>query len=92
MSVLQKLSDFLVETSEQALKVVEEGSAILMSGGSPHSNDDTGDLNRDTNTNAHDSSDFSGEIPEEYLGNDSPLNGLAEEVLSDIMKNQVRGL
>jgi len=90
MSVFQKLSDFVVETSEQALKVFEEGSAILMSGDSPNNNDgSTGGFNG--NTDAQDNSNFIDELPDEYLENESPLNGLAENVLSDIMKNQVRG-
>lgn len=91
MSVFQKLSDFVVETSEQALKIFEEGSAILMSGDSPNNNDggSTGGFNG--KTDAQDNSNFIDELPDDYLESDSPLNGLAENVLSDIMKNQVRG-
>jgi len=93
MSVFQKLSDFVVETSEQALKVVEEGSAILMGGDSPNNNNDgsTGGFNAG-NTGAQDNSNFIDELPDEYLENESPLNGLADNVLSDIIKNQVRGV
>jgi hypothetical protein len=93
MSVLQKLNDYIVEATEQALKVVEEGSAILMSGGmdSPQesNNDGTGDFDRDTDATTQEHSDFSGDIPEDYFEQGSPLNGLADNVLSDVMKNQV---
>ena len=61
-----------------------------MSGDSPNNNDgSTGGFNG--NTDAQDNSNFIDELPDEYLENESPLNGLAENVLSDIMKNQVWG-
>jgi len=103
MSVFQKLSDFVVETSEQALKVVEEQgrSAILMVGGAGDSPNNTNDGSTSGgynaaagNMDAQDNSNFKDElvvVPDEYLENESPLNGLADNVLSDIMKNQVRG-
>jgi hypothetical protein len=96
--MFEKLTNFVVETSEQAVKVVEEGAAILMGldqGNDEASSSSNGDTLRDTQTGSYDTegyedfSDLEG-LPEDFLNEESPLNGIAENVLSDIMKNQVR--
>jgi hypothetical protein len=95
--MFEKISNFVVETSEQAVKVVEEGTAILMghdhgnyetSSSTEHISGDTQAANYDTEDYG-DFSDLEG-LPDDFLNQESPLNGIAENVLGDIMRNQVR--
>lgn len=78
----------MTETSEQMIKVVEDGAAILM-GYDQGSEDESGA------TFAHESGDtvdgmldFSHLSEEQILNEPSPLNDIAEGLLSDIMSHQ----
>jgi hypothetical protein len=89
MSMFEKISTFVAETSEQAAKVVEEGAAILMGQDHGSSNANEHTLKDDGAEDYGDYSDLEG-LPDDFLNQESPLNGIAENVLGDIMKNQVR--
>ena len=89
MSFFGKVIDQMTETSEQMIKVVEDGAAILM--GYDRGNDD-----KDVATFAHESGgnsdgtfDFSQLSEEQILNEPSPLNDIAEGLLSDLMSHQV---
>ncbi|GFH57267.1 hypothetical protein CTEN210_13743 [Chaetoceros tenuissimus] len=95
MSMLQKLNNFVVETSEQALRVVEEGSALLM--GTAGGNDAGENVEHAPVMQDAEQEEMIAEmlrdgdledLPEGLLSGESPLNGLAEGVLDDIIKNQ----
>jgi hypothetical protein len=87
MSLLNKLNDFVVETSEQAVKVVEEGTSLLFKDGVDDggANNDLGNDKLHTGTIDMDEPSFS----EEDLNFESPLNGIADGVLGDILQKQV---
>jgi len=94
MSLFNKLSDHVIETSEQMLRVVEEGMAI-MSGNEPGSNDGETASHQTMGGGASSGiggdpmAEFDGsQTPEDFLQAESPLNGIAEDVLQDIMASQ----
>lgn len=83
MSLFDKLSDYVVENTEQVIKVMEEGTSVFMenfagkgssgNGQGEYYSDDEGILDDPT---------------EDFLNMESPLNDIAENVLKDIMSNQ----
>ena len=86
MSILQNLQENVVETAEQMIKVVEEGVAILT--GTQMSENTF----EDTPTSDYDQSgddDFTMGEEEDLANMRSPLDGITEGVLGDLMKNQV---
>jgi hypothetical protein len=82
-SYLYDLKDKVIETSEQMIKVVEEGATILM--GIATQATDTNDI-----PESNDSMDdlVLGE-EEDIVGMKSPLDGITEGVLGDILNKQV---
>ena len=89
MSFFGKVIDHMTETSEQMIKVVEDGAAILM-WYNRENNDEGGATfayeNEDTNDGMFDLSQLS---EDQILNEPSPLNDIAQGLLSDIMLNQV---
>lgn len=88
MSFFGKVIDHMTETSEQMIKVVEDGAAILM--GYNRENDDEGGAtfayeNEVTNDGTFDFSQLS---EDQILNEPSPLNDIAQGLLSDIMMHQ----
>eukprot|EP00559_Dactyliosolen_fragilissimus_P000388 CAMPEP_0184873604 /NCGR_PEP_ID=MMETSP0580-20130426/41938_1 /TAXON_ID=1118495 /ORGANISM="Dactyliosolen fragilissimus" /LENGTH=115 /DNA_ID=CAMNT_0027376531 /DNA_START=46 /DNA_END=390 /DNA_ORIENTATION=+ len=94
-SLLTSLSENAVETSERIIKVFEEGASILF--GDDHSdhtdnhdnnkhynNDYTHDHNNNNDNHNHDNN----QSEEDYLNMPSPLNGIADNVIQDLMKSQ----
>jgi len=103
MSFFNSLTDHLIDTSERLIKVVEEGSTILLGGtlSQPQDNDATTAGTASTQYSAPTGASpesmegmddldgiLSDELKEEYMNMDSPLNGIADGVLGDIMRNQ----
>lgn len=98
MSFFNSLTDHLIDTSERLIKVVEEGSTILLGGtlSQPQDNDATtttaGQSYSAPTGASPDMEDLDGilsdELKQEYMNMDSPLNGIADGVLGDIMRNQ----
>lgn len=72
----------VLDTSEKIVNVVEEGISILMKG-------EASSVNGKTSTERSIPDDFG---DEEMRMRSSPLEGVADSVLSNIMKGQVRGL
>ncbi len=70
------------------MRVVEEGAALMM-GNLP---EDGGNKNDGPGGSATPNAnvDFDEEFPEDMLDSESPLNGIAEDVMKDIMSKQVR--
>jgi len=88
MSLLEKLSDFVIETSEQAVKVFEEGTSLFLQGDGI---EDTSSITND-HDHAYTYSDTintdSPPSPDDLLNFESPLNGIADGVLGDIFQKQ----
>ena len=88
MSLLKKLSDFVIETSEQAVKVFEEGTSLFLQGDGI---EDTSSITND-HDHAYTYSDTintdSPPSPDDLLNFESPLNGIADGVLGDIFQKQ----
>lgn len=79
----------MTETSEQMIKVVEDGAAILM-GYDQGSEDESGaTLAHESGDTVDGMLDFSHLSEEQILNEPSPLNDIAEGLLSDIMSHQV---
>jgi hypothetical protein len=82
-STFEKLANHVLESVEQVAARAEEGLALLMSG-----NLDGGDTAAGGNDGPFDNDDVTMEMDEDMIG--SPLEGIADSVLSDIMSKQVR--
>jgi len=94
MSLFEKLSEYVLETSEQIIKVIEEGTALITA--PAQGNDDgagtlppMGAFDGEAGEGLNEFPDFDG-ASADFMNAESPLNGIAEGVLNDIMKNQVR--
>ena len=84
MSILQNLQENVVETAEQMIKVVEEGVAILSG---IQTSENTNEATSDHDLSVDD--DFTMGEEEDLANMRSPLDGITEGVLGDLMKNQV---
>ena len=87
MSMLHNLKEHLIETSEQMIKVVEEGGSILL-GLSGEANEGATTSTGQSSRTVDDPIDIFDD-EQDIMNMNSPLNGIAEGVLGDIMKNQV---
>lgn len=83
--MLHTLKENIIETSEQMIRVMEEGSSILLGLGG----DEESETTPPTGANSDPIDDFTMSEEEEIANMKSPLDGIAEGVLGDIMKNQV---
>jgi hypothetical protein len=81
-TTITRMINHVLDTSEKIVNVVEEGISILMKG-------EASSVNGKTSTERSIPDDFG---DEEMRMRSSPLEGVADSVLSNIMKGQVRGL
>mmetsp|Transcript_9820 Transcript_9820/g.12435 ORF Transcript_9820/g.12435 Transcript_9820/m.12435 type:complete len:244 (+) Transcript_9820:157-888(+) len=90
MSFFQSFTENLIETSEQIIRVVEEGTSILMNLASQEGKINSGASESIPKSSFDSNSDKFAELDldEDLDGMSSPLDGIAESVLGDIMKNQ----
>lgn len=88
-SIFHNFMESMVETCEQMIKVIEEGTSILMglSQGTNKEGDKPSSSFETNNDYTNDDTTFGEE--EDIAGMKSPLDGIAEDVLDNIMKNQV---
>ena len=82
MSIFNDIKEDVYMTADKMIKVVEEGASLLL--GEKAQEDSSG----------HEPTEKIDDIFEngwdEHNNIDNPLNGIADSVLGDIMKNQVR--
>ncbi len=92
MSFFNNVQENMIETAEQVIKVVEEGVAILTGGTlMGNENEVVGDTQYEPTYDQGGDDDLI--IDEEDLSDmKSPLDSIADNVLGDLMKNQVRHL
>ena len=96
MSIFQQLNDFVVETSDQIMKVVAEGTSVILQTDDLSS---TRTTNKDNNIHDHNNED-AGDYGDLNIGMDmdidpaekfeSPLNSIADGVLNDILQKQMK--
>lgn len=96
MSIFQQLNDFVVDTSDQIMKVVAEGTSVLLQTDDLSSARTT---NKDNSIHDHDDQD-AGDYGDLNVGMDmdidpaekfeSPLNSIADGVLNDILQKQMK--
>lgn len=88
MSIFNKIVNQMVETSEELIRVVEEGTSILLG----RNGQNIGEMTRFDGVSeaAGDGwGDFGDLTDDQILNEPSPLNSIAEEVLGNIIMNQV---
>ena len=84
MSVFNNIKQDVYLTAERMINVVEEGTALLMG----KTNDLEGSTGNDPFEHINEDI-FDNEWESGAENIDNPLNGIAESVMGDIMKNQV---
>lgn len=84
MSLFNNIQENVIDTAEQMIKVVEEGVAILTGA------QINGENLEETTYYGHGGADDMTIDEEDLSDMKSPLDGIAESVLGDLMKNQVR--
>lgn len=91
-TVFNNIKESLLEASEEIIRVVEEGTSVLMGQTMTVENEPPSGRGEETTTTANEYPKVDDMIigEEEDIANmKSPLDGITEGVLGDIMKNQV---
>ena len=83
----QRVANDVLKASEELSMVMEDGIAAMLGGSGAKSSSGDHDTTTKPAAGEFDVDDF--EVLEEELMN-SPLQGMTESVLNDLMKNQVR--
>ena len=94
-SIFNSISDKVLETSEQILKTLEEAQEILFRDDSMLSESNEGGGNGGSDSDGWGGSftnqeDFEMGSDQGHFDTPSPLEGIANNVMGDIMKSQVR--